>query len=969
MLMGIRGPRPSRRLVIALAAVAAVVAAAAGGTLATRQHAGVKGESLREARLLLKNATAPGRIAKIEKGREASRNEIVNGPATEDYENRAYPSDTIAFTQQQQSLKDARKILKKQGVRFPQPWQSIGPDTLSVSSFGTQTYGPPTQWSGRVTSLAVDPKCNASACKLYLGAAGGGIWKSDNALSAHPAWKQISDGQIDSNSIGSLYVDPTDSQGRTIYAGTGEPNGSGDSEAGIGLFRSTDAGEHWSLVAGSVAVAKDRGIAAIAVDPANPQHLFIGTAVARHGSSSNNGGRFTPPGAPPVGLYESNDDGASFQPALIEPQDAVNPASPTGGDFFRGGVTKLQYDPTTAGTLYLSMFGYGLFRSTTNGASFDNIFADTVSPTDAISIRFEFAATKLPSGKTRLYLGAGWNEGDPTYGAARLYRIDDAAVPALTLTTGGTNGGWIDLSSDNPAQPGFGSFDFCEGQCSYDIFVASPAGRPDTVVLGGSMQYGELPLYGGADISNGRAVIQSTNAGVSFTDQTGDATALPGGMFFQNEDMHPDQHAIAFDPANPDVMFVGSDGGLIRTSGQYANNSAVCAGRGLSGQDLTNCQSFLSRIPTKLTTLNDGLGTLQFQSISVNPSNPLNDALGGTQDNGTLLYSGTSTWFLGITGDGGDSGFDAVNGDIRFHTYTNTFTDVNFRKGDPTAWVWTGDTMYFSGEASSFYAPMIADPVTGGQIFAGMRHVWRTQDSGGPQAFLEAHCNTTGVFGTSDQLFTGSCGDWVPLGTSTLTSAALGSKSGQYVVALGRGTDASTLWAATRRGRLFISTNANAASAAAVTFARVDTAATPTRFISSVSVDPANPLHAIVSFSGYNAYATAAGTVPGHVFDVIVTNPVTGAATWTNIDYDLGDQPILDAVFDGATGDVYASTDFGAMRLPKGQTSYIPVADGLPSVAVYGLTLTGGKKPGDRSLYAATHGRGAWRLSLPDVKK
>jgi hypothetical protein len=501
------------------------------------------------------------------------------------------------------------------------------------------------------------------------------------------------------------------------------------------------------------------------------------------------------------------------------------------------------------------------------------------------------------------------------------------------------------------------------------MFVASPAGRPDTVVLGGSMQYGELPLYGGADISNGRAVVLSTNAGVSFTDLTGDATAMPGGMFFQNEDMHPDQHAVVFDPANPDIMFVGSDGGLIRTSGQYANNSAACAGRSLTGQDLTNCQAFLSRIPTKLTTLNDGLGTLQFQSVSVNPNDPLKDALGGTQDNGTLLYSGTNTWFLGITGDGGDSGWDAVNGDIVFHTYTNTYTDTNFRKGDPTAWVWTGDTMIFSGEASSFYAPMIADPVTGGQIFAGMNHVWRTQDSGGPQAFLEAHCNTTGVFGTSDQLFTGNCGDWVPLGTSTLTTAALGSKSGQYVVAIGRGTDASTLWAATRRGRLFISTNANAASAAAVTFARVDTAATPTRFISSISVDSTNPLHAIVSFSGYNAYAAAAGTVPGHVFDVVVTNAVTGAATWTNIDYDLGDQPILDAVLDAATGDVYASTDFGVMRLPKGQTSYIPAAAGLPPAAVYGLTLAGGKKPGDRSLYAATHGRGAWRLALPDAKK
>ena len=54
------------------------------------------------------------------------------------------------------------------------------------------------------------------------------------------------------------------------------PNGSSDSEAGVGLYRSTDGGNSWSLVPGSLAVARDRSIAAIAVDPLNARHLFIG---------------------------------------------------------------------------------------------------------------------------------------------------------------------------------------------------------------------------------------------------------------------------------------------------------------------------------------------------------------------------------------------------------------------------------------------------------------------------------------------------------------------------------------------------------------------------------------------------------------------------------------------------------------------------------------------------------------------
>src|SRR5262249_17040936 len=160
------------------------------------------------------------------------------------------------------------------------------------------------------------------------------------------------------------------------------------------------------------------------------------------GLSSNSGGRFTPPGAPLVGVYESSDGGATWTPRLIEPQDTVNPTSPNGSDFFRGGVTKIEFDPTHAGMVYASMFGYGLFRSTANGASFENFFAATVSATAQLSIRYEFDAVALPGGNTRIYLGAGYNEvvaaGQLT-AASELFRVDDASTPAADLTTGGTN--------------------------------------------------------------------------------------------------------------------------------------------------------------------------------------------------------------------------------------------------------------------------------------------------------------------------------------------------------------------------------------------------------------------------------------------------------------------------------------------------------------------------------------------------
>src|SRR2546423_423695 len=419
--------RRRKVVVTAFAALVPVVVAALAAGLTRGGHESFKQERMWEARMLLKNVASPGRFDKAGPGEEADRAGGKN-PAVEEYENRAFPNANIAFAQTESSIKAARQILKHTGTKFPKPWDEIGPETLNVDTLGTQTFGPPTQWSGRVTALAVDPKCGAGGCTLYVAAAGGGVWKTNNALAPTPGWKPISE-DIPSTAIGSLYIDPTDPTGRTIYAGTGEGNGSSDSEAGVGLYRSTDGGNHWSLVPGSYAIAKDRAIAAIAVDPSNAGHILIGTAVARHGLSSKSGGRFTPPDAPTIGLYSSTDGGASFSLILNRPQDPVDPTSANGGDFFRGGVTKIEYDPNDPHTFYASMFGYGLFRTLNNGGSFDTIYAATVLGEDLLLVRYEFAAAKMAGGQTRIYLG-GRNPsqppGDPTSILPQNYPVRDA---------------------------------------------------------------------------------------------------------------------------------------------------------------------------------------------------------------------------------------------------------------------------------------------------------------------------------------------------------------------------------------------------------------------------------------------------------------------------------------------------------------------------------------------------------------
>jgi hypothetical protein len=886
-----------------------------------------------------------------QRGSEAEREGALGGPEQERYDDRALPNDSIAAAQQQGAYTAFLSVAKLPGGK-KNNWQEIGPITPNVAGESTYT-GRPTLDSGRVTALAVSPNCHANDCRIFVGAAGGGVWEADNALAQSPNWQPSGNG-IPSNAIGSLIFDPTDPKGKTLYVGTGEPNGSGDSEAGVGLYKSTDFGKSWTLVSGSPAVSNGRSIGAIAVDPANANHLFIGTDVARHGSASVNGGRWTPPGSAVVGLYESNDGGASFSLAFSQPSDTVDPTTPTGNDFFRGGVTKIIFDRTglSAGDpsrVFFSMFDYGLFRS--NGAGYDLVFASAGGGLVANSAgsRTEFALAHLANGNLRAYLG------DTNGGPADFYRTDNVLLPAASLTDGVNNPGWMKLSNPTPGTPGFTSWDFCGSlafgleQCSYDMPVESPPGQPDVVWIGGQMQYAEI--FTSHPPSNGRAVQRSTNAGVSFTDMTNDTQSPPLGM-------HPDQHAIAFAGSNPDIAFLGCDGGVVRVSGQYVDASAQCASRGLTPTQLIDCQTSLAAIPTRIFSLNDGLATLQFQSVSKNPQNPSNDILGGTQDNGTWAFNGKGkgSWFESVGGDGGQSGTNPTNAAIRMHTYTGPQGDVNFNGTDPLGWDWFADVLRGSHEAASFYVPLINDPDVGATWFIGLQHVWRTQDNAGPQAYLDLHCNE--FFGD----FSVPCGDWVTLGVPTLTGPAFGAdKGGSYVVAISRAaadTTGNVLWAGTRLGRIFISKNAAANPSNTVVFNRIDNASpiTPNRFPSGIAVDGSDAYHAYVSFSGYNAYTPA---TPGHVFEVHV-NPTTLAATWIDLSFNIGDQPVTGIVRDDVTGDLFISTDFGVAMLPMGGNTWAPAAGSFPPVAVYGLTIDSNT----RLLYAATHGRGAWKLDL-----
>jgi hypothetical protein len=347
---------------------------------------------------------------------------------------------------------------------------------------------------------------------------------------------------------------------------------------------------------------------------------------------------------------------------------------------------------------------------------------------------------------------------------------------------------------------------------------------------------------------------------------------------------------------------------------------------------------------------------MQFQSLAANPSNPTGELLGGTQDNGTWNYTGSPTWLESIGGDGGQSGFDAGTPNaIKYHNYYDATPEVNFHGSDPTKWLDIYDPLQTSAENRSFYTPFSADPTVAGRAYTGMESVWRTDDNGGDEQALAANgCYAYNL----DPFRKKPCGDWFPIGDNLTSNAFKGDRTGQYVVAVERAhTDAGTLWAATRTGRVFITKNADADRPKDVQFYRLDTSKTPGRFVSGIAIDPNDSNHAWVSYSGYNAYTT---TTPGHVFEVRY-DPTSHHATFTDLSHNLGDQPVTGIAENEATGDVFAATDFGVAMLPAGGTQWISAGTGLPNTSVFGLTLV----QNAHVLYAATHGRGAWSMKLP----
>ena len=184
----------SRRPLVALALI--VVTAAALAALGAAQH---RGNLPNKPRYLKSDPDARTLAGKAHN---------LGGPTSQAEQQiaaLAYPSSALTAKVLNNASTFFNNSVRGRSHIHPSKWQLVGPTVATepavLNVFNNQASD--FNVSGRVTALAVDPTCGLNACRVWMAAAGGGIWRADNALAPNVQWKFLSD-SFGTNAIGTL---------------------------------------------------------------------------------------------------------------------------------------------------------------------------------------------------------------------------------------------------------------------------------------------------------------------------------------------------------------------------------------------------------------------------------------------------------------------------------------------------------------------------------------------------------------------------------------------------------------------------------------------------------------------------------------------------------------------------------------------------------------------------------------------
>jgi uncharacterized protein (TIGR03437 family) len=722
----------------------------------------------------------------------------------------------------------------------------------------------------------------------------------------------IANGQLDggvvrpaSGRVMSLALDPNYDgvNNQTIYAGA----------AHGGLWRTRDNGRTWQTLMDD---QPTQAVGAITIDPSNSNTIYVGTGTASRSISSYYG----------EGLFKSTDGGATWR-QISGPLSNRAPLRPA---FLQTSMPRVALDPANPATLFVCTLG-GSITSASGSAG--------GAP---IGQRGVWKSTDR---------GETWRNSDPTGGTGGISATDLVIDPrnsnvviAAMLSNGlyrstgaGEPGTWTKLTNNLPTT-GFGRIALATGPplppSSNTTFYAAFANSAAPLVSifrstdnGDSWQALTTPPELGQPFHNLVLVADTTDPNLLYFGEVQLFRSRDGGQSWQritfgdgSGGIHVDQHAIALNPRNRNQIVIGNDGGVWRSDNALANTM-------------------------RWENLNDGLNITQFQGLAIHPTS--NFLIGGTQDNGTMVYENSLAWRRVAGGDGGASIIDQSNPTTVYHNFQSSTGSLGPRVSFNSGASWTdigcrGCTATIGrlhpSDRVTFYAPMaqhigFTTQPNGNVIYFGTNRLYRSANNGS---------TWTGLGPSADGF-----GQDMTTGSGAVSAIAAYPRLDTTITPPGE-----IVWVGTSTGLIRVATDAG--KLADATFTNVTKAPLPNRFVSGIVPDATNPQRAVAVYSGFDANTPA---TPGHVF---ITED--RGATWRNISGNLPDIPVSSVVLEPTSPEIiYLGTDLGVFRTLDGGATWRRFGTGIPNTSVFILRY----HAASRSLVAATHGRGAFRLALP----
>jgi len=529
------------------------------------------------------------------------------------------------------------------------------------------------------------------ASLFYVGTASGGLWKTVNGGTN---FKPVFDDQ-EVASIGAVAIDPSNPD--VIWVGTGEGNPRNSLNGGFGIYKSLDGGRNWKLLG----LEKTRHIHRIIVHPDNPEVVYVGAIGSPWGPH------------PERGVYKTTDGGKSWKQLLF-----VNELT---------GVADMVMDPNNPDKLFVALWEHRRWPwFFSSGGAGSGLHFTVDGGENWTEITHKEGLPKGELGRMGLAIAGG--------NSKYVYALVESKKNAIYRST---DGGY---TWEKRGDKNIGSRPFYYA----DIFV-DPANENRV-----------YSLYSQVNISE--------DGGKSFSTLVG-------------SNIHLDHHAWWIHPLDPSFMIDGNDGGL-----------AITYDRGKNWRHVTN------------------LPVSQFYHISVDMELPYN-VYGGMQDNGSWRGPGYVWSHGGIINTywdflmGGD-GFDVVPvpGDPKFCYAMSQQGNVN-RCNLETGGMVDIKPVKRGDEELRFHwnAAIAQDPFDASTIYFGSQFVHKSSNRGDSWETISPDLSTND---TTKQTYGESGG---------LTYDVTGAETHTTILAIAPSTvKEGVIWAGTDDGNIQLTTDGGA---------------------------------------------------------------------------------------------------------------------------------------------------------------